>query len=172
MRNRASSQASQQGLATRPCNNVCNEPRNNDRSKAQRSQATKLAERDTAICDRRIKRFGYVFDPLGGFAERGCNRRLRRFVAIGNRDLGVLQSRELFFESSDAQPGLGKFVGDGNCRHHRQPRVAYLTEFGPQIIDAIIELAREIHQMAFLAILAGHPELSAIERYADLGHSL
>src|SRR5690242_18935239 len=78
----------------------------------------------------------------------------------------------LFFEPLDALPSLGKFVSDGDRRHHGRPGVADLAEFGAQVVDAIVELARTIHQMAFLAVFAGHSKLPAIDRYADLRHSL
>src|SRR5262249_54458118 len=79
---------------------------------------------------------------------------------------------KFLFEPLDALACLGEFVGDGDCSHHGQPRVADLAEFAAQPIDPVVELAREVHQMAFLAVLAGHSKLAAINGYADLRHFL
>jgi hypothetical protein len=68
--------------------------------------------------------------------------------------------------------GLGKLISDRDCRHDGEPGIADLAEFAAQLIDAIVEFAREIHQMAFLAILARHPKLPAVDGYADLRHFL
>jgi sulfofructose kinase len=48
--------------------------------------------------------------------------------------------------------------------------VADLAELAPQCSDARIELAREIHKMALLAILARHAELPAVDGDVDVRH--
>src|SRR6516162_2431055 len=116
--------------------------RRNSRRASIGNARNRSAKRHATIGDRRVERFGYAFDPFGGLAKRGGNRSLRRLVAIRNRDLGILQSRQLFFQPLDSLPGLGEFVSNGDCRHYRQPGVADLAEFGAQSIDTIIELAR------------------------------
>src|SRR6516164_9491230 len=93
--------------------------RRNSRRASIGNPRNRLAKRHATIGDRRVERFGYAFDPFGGLAKRSGNRSLHRLVAIGNRDLGILQSRELFFQPLDSLPGLGEFVSDGDCRHYR-----------------------------------------------------
>ena len=85
-------------------------------------------------------------------------------------DPGVLQCGEFLLQPLDADRRLGEFVGDRDRRHHRQTRIADLAEFGAQAADAAIELAREIHQMILLTVLAGHAELPAVDGDAHLSH--
>ena len=65
---------------------------------------------------------------------------------------------------------LGQHIGDGERRHHGEPGVADLAEFRAQALDPGVEVAGELHEVAFLAVLAGHAELPAVDGDADLGH--
>ena len=113
-----------------------------------------------------------LLDPLGRGAERGSDRSLCGLVVVGSGDAGVLQGGKFLFQPLDANAGLGQFVGDRERRHHGEPGIADLAEFRAQPADARIEIAREIHEVALLAVLAGHPELPAVDGDADLGHLL
>src|SRR5205085_2665770 len=55
-------------------------------------------------------------------------------------------------------------------RHDGQPRVADLAEALAQALDALVELGGEPRQMRFLAVLAGKPELAAMDGDGHLRH--
>ena len=94
----------------------------------------------------------------------------RRIFRGRPRRRGPPACRRLPVEFADAGRHLGKLVGDRQRRHHGEPGVADLAEFCAQPLDADIEIACEIHQVAFLAILAGHPELPPIDGNVHLRH--
>jgi len=74
-------------------------------------------------------------------------------------------------KSLDALPRLGEFVCHDNRQHNDQSGISNLAAFAAQTIYPVIYLAGEVHQVAFLTILAGHPELLAVDCYTDSGHS-
>src|SRR6187431_223731 len=66
--------------------------------------------------------------------------------------------------------GLRQLIGDGERRHHGQAGVADLAEGAAQMVDALVELLGELHQMALLPVFAGHPVLPAVDDDIHLGH--
>ena len=92
---------------------------------------------------------------------------LERSAAVTRASCRVASS---VLEPSQAQAHFGEFVGHHERRHHGEARIADLAEFLPQAVDANIEVARKVHQMALLAILTSHAELPPVDRDADLGH--
>ena len=77
---------------------------------------------------------------------------------------------ELLLEPPQLLAGFGQLVGDRQRRHHGQPRVADLAELAAQLLDALVEVLGELLQMVFLAVLAGHAELAAVDGDVHLRH--
>jgi hypothetical protein len=130
----------------------------------------RLAQRHTAVADALIKLLGDALDALGRGAERSSNRGLGRLVAIGRQHAGILKRGKFFFQALHPMPCFGQFVGHRKRRHHREPRIADLTEFAAKPADPRIEIAREFDEMTLLAILASHPELPTVDGDVDLSH--
>ena len=97
------------------------------------------------------------------FSEAAAIAAWAALLAIGARHLRLLDRHQFFLQTPEPQAHLAKFVGYGQCRHHRQPGVADLAEFGAQRFDANVKLAREPAKMFFLAVLARHAELSPVD---------
>src|SRR6185312_8092206 len=127
------------------------------------------AQRHTAA-RRLVELGGDALDTLGRRGERRGDGGARGLVVIERFGARVPQGDELVLELLDAPCGLGERIGDGQRRHDGEPGVADLAEFLAQALDADVEIARQIHQVAFLAVLARHPELPAVDGDADLGH--
>ena len=56
----------------------------------------------------------------------------------------LLHRGQFLLQTLDAHAHLGQFVGDGERRHHGEPGVADLAEFGAQALDARVEIAGEV----------------------------
>src|SRR3546814_15771197 len=56
------------------------------------------------------------------------------------------------------------FVGDQQCRHEQQTRLAHLADGADKLADPHIEIARELRQMLFLAVLTGDRVVAAVDR--------
>jgi hypothetical protein len=109
-----------------------------------------------------VNGLGDIFDPLGGGAKRSRDSDLCGPVA-------VRYCNQLFLKSPDALPRLREFVCDGDRQHNHQPVVANLARFAAQTAYPIIDLAREIHQITFVTVLAFNPELPVVDCYAESG---
>src|SRR5581483_9810664 len=122
------------------------------RSRANR--ALTLAARNVAAVDTLVELLSDDLDALGGGAERGRDRGLRRLAAIGRNHAGVLQGRKFLLQALESLPRLGELVRDGQRGHHGQSGIADLAEFAAQSADAHVEIARKLDEVAFLAVLA------------------
>ncbi len=112
-------------------------------------QIAMLAQRDAVAADALIEFLGDAFDALGGGGERGGDRGLRALGAIGGGDARLLRPRHLLLEALEAFAHLGEFVGDGERRHHGEPVIADLAEFGAQaaIATALTAAAERIESV-------------------------
>src|SRR6185312_10516245 len=146
------------------------------------TRATKPAARRTSTRRRRSTRIWaieFLSSPaIAGEDEKASAQRhtaARRLVELGGDALDTLGRRGERRGDGGARglvviERLGARIGDGQRRHDGEPRVAALAEFLAQALDADVEIARQIHQVALLAVLARHPELPAVDGDADLGH--
>lgn len=129
-------------------------------------------DRHAAIADRLIEFLCNAFDAFSGGIEgpgHGVGRGLR---AIGRNEPGILQGSDIFLETAYLLHRLIHFVGQHQCSHHRQSRVADFTELAPQADDALVDILGERLQMIFLPILASETELAAGDGGGDLSHGL
>ncbi len=95
-----------------------------------------------------------------------------RLVAIGGGGKRVLCGGEVRFQPFGARGQFAELVGQRQRRHHREPRVADLAEFATQAGNAPVKLARQIDQVRFLAVFAGHAELPAVDGDTHLRHEI
>ena len=68
--------------------------------------------------------------------------------------------------------GLRQFVGDRQRGHHGEPLIADFAMRAAQLLDAVIDLLRELGHVIFLPILAAHPVMAAVDRDIHLGHRI
>ena len=68
-----------------------------------------------------------------------------------------------WFASSSSSAGRQR-------RHHLEPLIADLAELATQLADPAFQIAREFQQPVFLAILAGHPVLAAVDGDVEVAH--
>ena len=98
---------------------------------------------------------------------------LRVSVAIGGgRQARSCARCQFLLQPPDARPISASSSAMVSAAMTVSRVVADLAELGAQPLDARVEVAREIDQMALLAVLAGHAELPAVDGDADLGHSI
>src|ERR1700674_5319000 len=91
-----------------------------------------------ALTEAAVKLLGQTFDPLGGGVEGGDESLVSSVV--GGRKMAALTRGEILFKLADAEHRLEQLVRNGQGRHDRQPRVADLAEFRPQLADALVEV--------------------------------
>src|SRR5439155_19547500 len=127
-------------------------------------------DRSARAADGLVQLPGEAFDAFSRRVEGGDDGRVGGLRAIDGDRARVLQRRDVLLQRSQFFCRLRKLIRHGERRHDREPRVADLAELAAQLDDAIVELLGELHQVAFLTVLAGHAELAAVDGDVDLGH--
>ena len=92
--------------------------------------------------------------------------------AVGCNEPRILQGGDVFLEATHLLYRLRQFVRDHQRGHHRETRVADLTELASQTDDALVDVLGELLQVLFLSVLASEAELAAGDGGVDLSHGL
>src|ERR1044072_8367678 len=111
-----------------------------------------------------------ALDALRGGVERVGDGDLHGVRALARSNTHILQRRELLLEPAHALGRLAQLVAERKRRHDDQPHVADRAEARLQLLDALIAILGEAHQMIFLALLAGQAVLPAMDGDADMAH--
>ena len=85
---------------------------------------------------------------------------------------GLVEGGNFLLQPADVAAGFRQLVGQFECGHHGEARIADLPEAFVQLDDSPVEVARKSDQMVFLAILTGHTVLATVDGNRDLGHGL
>src|SRR5215469_12784413 len=91
-------------------------------------------------------------------------------VPFARRRTRVKQCCHILLQAAQLAGSVRQLVRDRERSHHGEPGVADLAEGGAQAVDPLIEILGETLQVILLAVLAGHTELTAVDRNGDLGH--
>src|SRR4029450_434393 len=129
-----------------------------------------LAHWKAGVEDRLIELPGEALDALGRGIERRDHRRLRRLGAIGGYGARLLEGGEFGLEPPQFFFHPRQLIGERQRGHDREPRVADLAEARAQRGDPRVELLGEMGDMRLFAVLASHPELTAVDGNIDLRH--
>src|SRR4029079_6120192 len=124
----------------------------------------------TAITDGLIKLFGNAFDPLCGRIECANHGVGCCFGAVRRDKASGVQGGDLLVQSQRLPRGFDELVGEHQCGHDCQARVADLSKFASQIDNALVNVVRKRLQLFFLSVLASEAELSAGNGCVHLAH--
>src|SRR6266849_3591643 len=119
---------------------------------------------------RLLKQAHRLFDALGRGSEGRRNIRFYRLRAIRSGGARVLQGGELGLDPMHALALLRQFVAEDKRRHDGEPRIPDFPKSAAQIRDALIEIVGQSRQMMFLAVVARHAILAAVDGDAHVGH--